>query len=241
MAQPGAAWQREEIADSFVDGRRDLIPLMEGQQELVRWLLIRHGRRIGRFLDLGAGAGAFARLVMDSHPGSTGVLVDFSPPMVAAAAEQLSSYGERWEYVRGDLASPRWRADLPPGAYGAIVSSLCIHHLPHERKRALYEEAYELLEPGGLFLNWDHVATDALSEGMLEEWLVDRLLEAERQRERPHPAEDVVREFREAADEDILLDADTQARWLQEIGFERVAIWFKLPELAIFGGVKGGE
>ncbi len=31
----------------------------------------------------------------------------------------------------------------------------------------------------------------------------------------------------------------TQCDWLREIGFEQVDMYFKIPELAIFGGVKG--
>ena len=64
MSTPGAAWQRPEIAETFVEGRRELIPLIDGQDELVRRLITRGERRVRRFLDLGAGGGVFAELVM---------------------------------------------------------------------------------------------------------------------------------------------------------------------------------
>jgi hypothetical protein len=44
----------------------------------------------------------------------------------------------------------------------------------------------------------------------------------------------------DAHDDDILASAEEQCAWLEEIGFEQVDIYFKLPELAIFGGAKGG-
>ena len=50
-----------------------------------------------------------------------------------------------------------------------------------------------------------------------------------------------MREYLDAADEDILADPETQCDWLREIGFEDVDVFFKVPELAIFGGVKGGR
>jgi SAM-dependent methyltransferase len=236
---PGSAWKNAHVATGFIDERRKLIPLWDAQEELARRLFTRNGRRIERFCDLGAGDGGFAELVMDAHPGSTCVLVDFSEPMMAAAKERLATKGGRWELVRGDLAQASWLDALPDGErFDAVISRLCIHHLPDERKRRLYEETFELLAPGGLFLNWEHVWTGGLAEGLFEEYFVERLLEAEREHEHPRPSEDVLRSYDDAADDDILLDPETQCEWLREIGFEQVDVYFKLPELAIFGGQK---
>jgi tRNA (cmo5U34)-methyltransferase len=238
---PGSAWQKEDVAAGFIEDRRKLIPLFDVQEELTKRLITRSGREIRRFLDLGAGDGGFAELVLDLYPDSTCVLIDFSEPMLAAAKERLASKRARWEIVEGDLASPAWCDGLPIGErFDAVVSRLCIHHLPDERKRALYEEAFRLLEPGGLFMNWEHVATGGLAEGLFDEYFRERLLEAERERPNPRPPEEVVRSYDDAHDDDILCDPETQCEWLREIGFELVDTYFKLPELAIFGGVKGG-
>jgi SAM-dependent methyltransferase len=238
VSTPGAAWQQAQVAEGFLKGRRHLIPLVDAQEELVRRLITRRDRRLHRFLDLGAGGGAFAELVMDSHPGSTGVLVDFSQPMAAAAQRRLDPYAGRWEYVFGDLSDAGWTEDLPRGPYDAVVSGFCIHHLPDERKRALYGEAYDLLEPGGIFLNWEHVAAQGIADGMLEEWMIENLVAAEQRRPDPRPDEEVVREYLEIADEDILASPHVQCDWLREAGFEDVDVFFQVPEIAIFGGVK---
>jgi SAM-dependent methyltransferase len=240
-AAPGAAWQRPEIAAAFVEDRRALIPLIDGQGELVRRLIIRGGRRVTRFLDLGAGGGAFAQLVMDAHPEATGVLVDFSEPMVAAAGGRLAPYAGRWDYVLADLSGAGWLEALPAGRYDAVVSALCIHHLPDERKRELYAQAHALLEPGGMFLNWEHVAAGGLGEGMLEEWMIDNLIAAERTRPDPRPDDEVVRAYLDAADDDILADPHLQCDWLREAGFENVEVFFQVPEMAIFGGIRKGR
>jgi SAM-dependent methyltransferase len=241
-AGPGAAWQREDVATGFIDERRRLIPLWDVQEELTRRLITREGRRIERFCDLGAGDGGLAELVMDAHPGSTCVLVDFSEPMFAAAETRLASKRDRCELVRGNLGDPGWRDALPSrdGRFDAVVSRLCIHHLPDERKRALYREVFDLLAPGGLFLNWEHVSVGGLAEGMFEEYFCETLLAAEQERENPRSAEEVRASYDDAADEDILAGAEDQCEWLREVGFERVDVYFKLTELAIFGGVKPG-
>jgi SAM-dependent methyltransferase len=241
MSTPGAVWQRPEIAETYLRARRHLIPLIEGQAELVRRLITRHERRVRRFLDLGAGGGALSALMMETHPESTGVLVDFSEPMIAAAQPRLAPYAGRWEYVLGDLSGGAWAEALPAGRYDAVVSGFCIHHLPDERKQALYSQAYDLLEPGGMFLNWEHVAAHGVGEGMLEEWMVDNLVAAEQRRPDPRPDAEVVREYLAAADEDILADPQVQCGWLREAGFHDVDVFFQMPEIAIFGGVKRGD
>jgi tRNA (cmo5U34)-methyltransferase len=239
MTTPGAAWQRERVVAGFIDERRKLIPLLDVQAELIRRLVTRGGRDVRRFCDLGAGDGAFSELLMDLFPDSSGVLVDFSEPMLVAAESRLAPRRGRWRIVKADLSERGWLDGLAAGErFDAVVSRLCIHHLPDERKRSLYAEAFELLEPGGLFLNWEHVLTGGLAEGMFEEYFIERLLEAELERENPRPPEVVVGEFNDAADDDILTAPELQCDWLREIGFEQVDVYFKLPELAIFAGVK---
>lgn len=241
-ATPGSAWKREDLAIGFVQDRRKLIPMFDEQEELTWLLITRGGRRIRRFCDVGTGDGGLADLVMDAHPVSTGVLVDFSEPMFAAAQERLAGRQGRWELINADLATSAWLDELPGGErFDAIVSRLCIHHLPDTRKRELYREAFDLLEPGGLFLNWDHVAIGGLAEGLFDEYFMARMIEAERQSEHPRSEAELRSLYLDSHEEDILLDPETQSTWLREIGFEQVEIYFKAIELAIFAGVRPGE
>ena len=99
------------------------------------------------------------------------------------------------------------------------MSSFAIHHLEHQRKRSLYGEAFALLEPGGVFVNFEHVASASV---------------------RLHRA--FMAAICEAPDEedpsDRLLDVETQLGWLRELGFEDVDCYWKWLEMALLVGVK---
>jgi len=86
------------------------------------------------------------------------VLLDFSELMLDEARRRFASE-DRIELVAHDLAER-----LPSFArFDAVVSSFAIHHLEHERKRSLYGEVFDLLKPGGIFANFEHVASPTIS------------------------------------------------------------------------------
>jgi SAM-dependent methyltransferase len=170
-----------------------------------------------RVLDLGTGDGRLLALVQQDRHAMRAVGVDVSPPMLDAAARRFD--GDRdVELVEHDLVH-----DLPAlGRFDAVVSSMAIHHLEHERKRSLYAEVFDLLEPGGVFASFDHVASptrrlhlaffDAIGEPIEHEDPSDRLL-----------------------------DVETQLTWLREIGFDDVDCYWKWREMALLVGIKPAQ
>jgi SAM-dependent methyltransferase len=236
-ATPGAHWQREELAASFAERRGILIPLLEVQEDVLRRLLARHERPIASFLDVGCGAGAMGELVLDALPGSEGVLVDFSEPMLERAGVELSGHTGRWQAVAGDLNDPAWRDALPARRYDAIVSGLAIHHLPAERKRTLFAELLALLEPGGIFVNMDYVAIDGPLRGLFDQEMLAAAVRAEHESGHRHSEHEVDLED----DDDRPSTLEDQMLWLREAGFEQVEVHFKWAEAAVFGGTRPGE
>ena len=236
-AAPGAHWQREELAASFAERRRILIPMLDVQEDVVQRLLARHERPIARFLDIGCGAGAMSELVLGSQPDSEATLVDFSEPMLERAAAALAGYGSRWRAVSADLNDSAWPEALPGGRYDAIVSGLAIHHLPAERKRVLFGELLGLLEPGGIFVNMDYVAIDGPLRGLFDEQMLAAAERAERASGGTHSEHQTA-----LGDDDDRPDTlEAQLRWLREAGFEQVEAHFKWAEAAIYGGARPGN
>ena len=110
-----------------------------------------------RVVDLGGGYGEFAAQVLEEFPNATAVLHDFSPPMIEAARERLSEFGERIDYRLSDMREPGWSTDLG-GPFDAVVSAIAIHNLwDPARIHAAYDEVYTVVSPGGAFFNLDYI------------------------------------------------------------------------------------
>lgn len=238
------AWQKEELVGEFLERRATLLPLLDVQEDLLRRLFTRGRRPLGRFLDVGAGDGASSELLLElgGHgAGSTAVLVDFSEPMLSRAGARLARFDGRWQAVRGDLREASWRERLPAGELDAAVSSYAIHHLTSERKRALYRELYELLAPGGMFVNMDVVSIEGPLRGLFDEQMVANAIAAEHARGGHRTDEQVERELLADEDEDRPDSLAAQLRWLEDAGFEQVEVHFKWAEGVIFGGIRPGR
>lgn len=204
-ANPVNLWTSTEHAHDYLQ-RADLISHRgEGESALLEF--IPAGAK--RILDLGTGDGRLLDLVRRVHSETEAVALDFSPAMLEAARKRFAG-DPRVSVVAHNMDLP-----LPDlGQFDAVISSFAIHHLVHERKRALYAEIYNLLEPGGVFCNLEHVSSP--SERLHEEFLLRIGFTVE--------TEDPSNK---------LLDFETQLRWLREISFQDVDCHWKWRELAL--------
>jgi SAM-dependent methyltransferase len=158
-------------------------------------------------------------------------LVDFSPPMLARARERFAGAAVEVDIVDADLNDPGWREQLP--TYDLIVSRYAIHHLPHDRKRALYAEIHDLLAPGGLFFNIEHVSSvSPVYTDIFERLIIDGMVATS---DGSLDLEEATTAFyaRQDAQTNILAPAEDQCAWLREIGFVDVDVVMKVFELAV--------
>ena len=236
MAQvPGSSWKDAEVARRFLDERRRAVPLGDEQMAILLRMARRFVPQPGRVLDLGCGDGFLARAVLSEFPTAHALLIDHSEPMLRRAHEAMSPFSGRSEIRHGDLSEPL-PAQVGGDPFDLIVSGYAIHHLPTARKRSLYREVFELLRPGGLFVNVEHVASATPElEAVHDEAYIDHIV-AVTGRDR----EQVEREYHGRPDktDNILEPIEAQVAWLREAGFEHADCYFKWLELAVFGGQK---
>jgi SAM-dependent methyltransferase len=220
--------------------------LAEVQLEVMLRLIEATGVVVTAVLDLGCGDGLLGQLVLDRYPAAHGVFLDFSAPMLAAAAKRLAEY-ERVTLIEADYGREGWEEHLSlqsPGSslqFDVIVSGYSIHHQADGRKRELYVELFNLLRPGGSFINIEHVASHSeWGKGVFDEMFIDSLYRYHQQNGKGRSRAEVAHDFYNRPDKEanILAPVESQCEWLRQIGFERVDCYQKLFELAVFGGVK---
>lgn len=207
---PTSEWTVPERVRCYLD-RADGFP-HRAEGESVLFEQIPHDAR--RVLDLGTGDGRLLAHLQHERPEIVGVGLDFSEVMLDAARKRFAE-DHRVELVQHDLAEP-----LPElGLFDAVVSSFAIHHLEHERKRSLYGEVLDLLEPGGVFANFEHVASPTQHLHMAFFEAINEPIENE------DPS-------------DRTLDVQTQLEWLRALGFHDVDCYWKWLEMALLVAVK---
>jgi len=214
-AKPVNLWTLNEHARDYLERADSISHRSEGESALLEFM----PTSTRRILDLGTGDGRLLNLVREElsrrgHSDIEAVAVDFSPTMLDAVRRRFAGDS----FVR--VVAHNMDEPLPAlGRFDAVISSFAIHHLEHERKRALYAEIYGVLTPGGVFCNLEHVASPS---ARLHEEFLERIgftVESE------DPS-------------NKLLDVETQLRWWREIGFVDVDCAWKWRELALLVGRK---
>ncbi len=205
-------WQTIEHAFTYL-ARADQLPhRTEGEKVLLEQIPA-HAKRV---LDLGTGNGRIITLIRLNKPDVEGVALDFSEPMLAEARKRFEK-DAHVKVVKHDFSNPLPAAEL--GTFDAVVSSLAIHHLTHPRKKQLYTEIFNMLNPGGVFCNFEHVSSP--TRNLHLKFLAQTGLTP--QTEDPS---------------NKLLDVETQLGWLREIGFVDVDCFWKWLEIALLAGFK---
>jgi tRNA (cmo5U34)-methyltransferase len=228
----------------FIENAETVIPHRREQLRLLAELIPSPRDTEIAVLDLGTGFGAVTEEILTRYVNASVTCIDGSVEMVRIARERMAQYGARVRVCHADLADASWRRSVD-GSFDAAISAVAIHHLTDERKRALYREVYELLRPGGVFLNNDLVATPPAFKARFEELNLLTIQEQDRiKRGGARPLEEIRAEMRvqlQAAGpqhHSQIAALGDQLAWLREAGFTSVDCYWKYLDLSIFGGAK---
>jgi tRNA (cmo5U34)-methyltransferase len=207
---PAGEWSSADHVGRYLERADEFPRRAEGESVLVEHV----PPDLGRVLDLGTGDGRLLALLLHERPHLCGVGLDVSRVMLGAARARFDGE-EQIELIEHDMINPLPRLER----FDAVVSSMAIHHLEHDRKRELYAEVFEVLEPGGVFANFEHVASPTPRLHLAFFAAIGEPLEHE------DPS-------------DRLLDVATQLAYLQKAGFTDVDCYWKWLEMALLIGVK---
>jgi SAM-dependent methyltransferase len=229
-----AIWKSEEVAQNWsakTDERE--------RKRAAHWRFMGDFLPFGEqdaftFLDLGAGTGAAGRAILGLYPRSTAVLTDFSAQMMDEGEREMQPFAGRFEYVEFDMSTSTWPAAIP-ATLDAIVTSMCIHHLPDHRKQGLFGEIFEHLAPGGWYLNYDPVSSmDPVVEATWQRMNDLEDPEAARKRLGRTPQEQAQHENHVR----YLIPLAQQLDYLRSAGFTGIDVYWKHLENVIYGGCR---
>jgi SAM-dependent methyltransferase len=154
--------------------------------------------------------------------------------MMDEGEREMQPFAGRFEYLEFDMSTSTWPAAIP-ATLDAIVTSLCIHHLPDHRKEGLFAEIFEHLAPGGWYLNYDPVSSaDPVVEATWERMNDLDDPEAASKRLRRTPEEQARHENHVR----YMIPLAQQPAYLRSAGFAGIDVYWKHLENVIYGGCR---
>lgn len=234
-AKPDFTREYRDSAEIYVIERRRLFTIL---QSFYKHFTKAGGRRT--MLDLGCGDGIITQHILEVDGMISATLLDGSEDMLNSARERLKKF-ENILYVRASFQDFVGKNTLGQ-SFDFVSSSLAIHHLTMDEKRALFERIHSHLKPGGCFVNIDVVLspTDVLDRwymSLWKEWIAER--KSALGIEGVH-YDDIVIRYKDNKDNkpDNLED---QLNALKASGFMDVDCFYKYGIFTMYGGRKEKE
>ncbi len=226
------AQQYRDNADIYIVERRRMFEIMKS--------FYHHfiaGKKKMHILDLGCGDGIITSELLSIDPAVSSTLIDGSEHMLGKARERLHTHKNM--HYRKISFQELLETGIIDEEFHFIVSSMAIHHLPLNEKKALFRFIYDHLRDEGCFMNIDAVLppNEVLDKWYMKIW--QEWMDAEQMRlgiggER---FDTVIKRYKDNNDNkpDTLED---QLDALKEIGYNDVDCYYKYGIFAVYGGRK---
>ena len=221
-----------DIADIMVIGRKRSLKTL---QSFYRQFL--KNKKPNTILDLGCGDGVITNALLSIDDSISATLIDGSEEMLNKARKRFSGI-ENFKYINS-VFQDLMKSDIDLGEFDLVVSSLAIHHLANEQKKALFKYIHFHLKTGGHFFNIDVVRSQSEA---IEKWHIELWKEGFKEQLPPDEMksvfEEMVSTYTEKEHYSNVDTLETQIEGLKEAGFQNVDCFFKRGMFAIYGGCK---
>ena len=247
MSVAGRVWD-EEASAVYRQMASVAVPARAEQIAVIVALLPFGRSDTFRVVDVGAGEGALSATVLDCYPQAEVCALDGSESMRVRTAARLERFERRGvvEPFRLEDLNGAW-LDAVNGA-GAVVSSLCIHHLDGAGKQRLFSQVGRRLAPGGALLAADVVEPVRREAADVYAATWDRATEEQAlaiDGSRYRYREFVEQKWNLYRYPDPEVDKPSpvvdQLRWLGDAGFEAIDCFWLRAGHAVLGGYKPGQ
>ena len=144
----------------FYDPLTKLLGAPAVRRSLIEQAGIRSGQRV---LDIGCGTGSLAIMLKRDKPSVEVVGLDPDPNALEIARRKAAQDGAPIDFVQGFADA----VDRPSGTFDRVLSSLMLHHLTAEDRRATLAEVFRVLKPNGEFHVVDFTVTERNPRGAI--------------------------------------------------------------------------
>ncbi len=233
-------WSKAEFSRDYLD-KADIYIVQRRRMIGIIKSFFGHFLRVQcskRLLDLGCGDGIITHELLKSYGSIAPTLVDGSDDMLSKAKERLKGF-KQISFIKTSFQEIILGSAHIGDGYHLIVSSMAIHHLTLEEKKALFRAIHRSLHQGGFFVNIDVVLAptgqlDGWYMRLWEEWMDEKKASLGIAGGDPT---DIIKRYKtlEENKPDLLED---QLGALRETGFRNVDCFYKYGIFSIFGGAK---
>ncbi len=120
----------------------------------------------GRVLELGGGTGAFTReILLAGLPKEKLEVVEINP----AFARGLERHFPGVDIIRHRAETISAHVAGKPGDYQRVISGLPLLAMNQATQRAILEEAFKLIEPGGVFVQFTYSVRSPINQSVLDD------------------------------------------------------------------------
>ncbi|UCD27776.1 MAG: class I SAM-dependent methyltransferase [Planctomycetota bacterium] len=110
-------------------------------------------------LDLGGGPGSLAFRSLEYYPNAHIVVADADRVLLTIGQNIARQKSANIQFLRVDIRQTGWWESYQT-TFNLVLSATALHWLNTENLAQVYQRIYQVLKPGGWFMNSDHIASD---------------------------------------------------------------------------------